>query len=104
VYAIVRAGGKQYRVSEKDVIQVNKLAVDVGEEIVLDEVLLVGNDGAVTIGSPYVVGAKVVGKVQRQYRGQKIRGFTYKPKKHTQRHYGHRQYLTSVAIEKIEVA
>ena len=101
VYAIIRAGGKQYRVAEKDIIEVNKLDIAEGEEIVLDEVLLVSDEAGVKIGSPYVEGAKVVGKVTRQYKGRKIRGWTYKAKKSTSRKYGHRQLLTSVAIESI---
>ena len=101
MYAIIRAGGKQYRVAEKDTIEVNKLAVAQGEEVVLNEVLLVSDDSGVKIGSPYVEGASVVGKVTRQYKGRKVRGFTYKPKKQIHRRYGHRQMLTSVTIEKI---
>jgi len=101
VYAIIRAGGKQYRVAEKDTIEVNKLAVAQGEEVVLNEVLLVSDDSGVKIGSPYVEGASVVGKVTRQYKGRKVNGFTYKPKKQIHRRYGHRQMLTSVTIEKI---
>ena len=104
MYAIIRAGGKQYRVAENDIIEVNKLAIDQGGEVVLNEVLLVSDDSGVKIGSPYVVGASVVGKVTRQYKGRKIRGFTYKPKKQIHRRYGHRQLLTSVTIEKIEVS
>lgn len=104
MYAIVRAGGKQYRVAEKDVIEVNKLTAAEGDEIVLGEVLLVSDDSGVKIGSPYVTGAKVVGKIARHYQGRKVRGFTYKPKKSSSRRYGHRQQLTSVAIEKIQLA
>ena len=101
MYAIIRAGGKQYRVAENDIIEVNKLDAAEGEEIVLNEVLLVSNDAGVKIGSPLVEGASVTGKVTRQYKGRKIRGFTYKPKKQIHRRYGHRQLLTSVTIEKI---
>lgn len=101
MYAIIRTGGQQFRVAEKDIIQVNKLAVAEGEEVVLNEVLLVSTDGGVKIGSPLVEGASVVGKVMRQYKGRKVRGFTYKPKKQIHRRYGHRQLLTSVSIEKI---
>lgn len=101
VYAIIRAGGKQYRVAEKDIIEVNKLDIPEGEEVVLDEVLLVSGDSGVKIGSPFVEGAQVVGKVTRQYKGRKVRGFTYKPKKQIHRRYGHRQLLTAVSIEKI---
>ena len=104
MYAIIRAGGRQYKVAEKDVIQINKLSAAEGEEVVLGEVLLVSDDGGVKIGSPYVEGASVVGKVTRQYKGRKIRGFTYKPKKNIHRRYGHRQLLTSVSIEKISQA
>lgn len=104
MYAIIRAGGKQYRVAEKDVIEVNKLSADEGEEIVLNEVLLVSDDSGVKIGAPYVEGASVVGKVTRQYKGRKIRGFTYKPKKSSSRRYGHRQLLTALSIERISQA
>jgi large subunit ribosomal protein L21 len=104
VYAIIRAGGKQYRVSENDVIEVNKLSAGEGEEVVIREVLLIGGDGDVKIGAPYVEGASVVGKVTRQHKGRKIRGFTYKPKKNVSRRYGHRQLLTAVSIEKIAQA
>ena len=104
MYAIIRAGGKQYRVAEKDIIEVNKLDATEGDQLVLNEVLLVSDDAGVRIGSPYVEGASVVGKVTRQYKGRKVRGFTYKPKKNIHRRYGHRQMLTSVTIEKIEVS
>lgn len=103
MYAIIKAGGKQYRVTENDVISVNKLAESVGDEIVLSEVLLLSDDNGVKIGTPYVDGVKVIGKIMRQYKGRKIRGFTYKPKKASHRRYGHRQQLTSVTIEKIQL-
>ncbi|MCE5313960.1 MAG: 50S ribosomal protein L21 [Armatimonadota bacterium] len=102
MYAIIKAGGKQYRVSQNDVIAVNRLDVSEGEEIIINEVMLVSDDKGVNIGSPYVPGAKVVGKVTRHYKGRKVRGFTYKPKKDSHRRYGHRQYLTSVAITEIK--
>ncbi|MBP5719426.1 MAG: 50S ribosomal protein L21 [Abditibacteriota bacterium] len=101
MYAIVKAGGKQYKVSENDVINVNKLDVAEGDEIVLDEVLLVSDGYDIKVGAPYVDGAKVTAKAVKQFRDKKINAWTYRPKKHTQRHYGHRQYLTSVSIEKI---
>ena len=103
MYAIIKAGGKQYKVSENDVINVNKLDVSEGDEIVLDEVLLVSDGSTTKIGEPYVSGAKLVAKAVKQFRGKKINAYTYKPKKHTQRHYGHRQYLTAIAIEKISI-
>ena len=102
MYAIIRAGGKQYKVAEKDIIEVNRLAASEGEEVVLNEVLLVSGDKGVKIGSPFVEGASVVGKVTRHYQGRKINGFTYKPKKQIHRRYGHRQQLTAVSIETIK--
>jgi large subunit ribosomal protein L21 len=104
VYAIIRAGGKQYKVSERDVIEVNRLEGAEGDSLVLDEVLLVSVDSGVSIGAPYVDGAKVEATVVRHYKGRKIRGYTYKPKKDSSRRYGHRQFLTSVRIEKINPA
>jgi large subunit ribosomal protein L21 len=102
VYAIVKAGGQQHRVEENSIIEVNKLPAAEGEEIVLDEVLVVGTPEGVKIGTPHVAGAKVTAKVLKQFKGNKIDGFTYKPKKHTQRHWGHRQLLTRLEITKIE--
>ncbi len=104
LYAIVKAGGKQYKVSENDVIEVNKLDVEEGGDVVLEEVLLVSDDKkGPTIGDPFVKGAQVTGKVIDQHKGKKIHGYTYRPKKNYHRGYGHRQLLTSVKIEKIKV-
>lgn len=102
MYAIIKTGGQQYRVEENTIIEVNKIASDEGTEIVLDEVLVVGTDKGVKVGTPYVSGAKVTAKVLKQFKGPKIDGFTYKPKKHTQRHWGHRQQLTRLEITKIQ--
>jgi large subunit ribosomal protein L21 len=102
VYAILKTGGQQFRVEEKSIIEVNKLSEDVGTEIVIDEVLVIGADSGIKIGTPWVPGAKVTAKVLRQFKGKKIDGFTYKPKKHSQRHWGHRQLLTRIEITKIE--
>ncbi|MGQ9454299.1 MAG: 50S ribosomal protein L21 [Armatimonadota bacterium] len=103
MYAIVQAGGRQYKVTQNDVISLNRLAVPEGEEVVLDRVLLIADKDGTKVGTPYVPGAKVVGQVLRHYKGRKIRGFTYKPKKDERRRYGHRQLLTSVAIKEIQV-
>lgn len=101
VYAIIKAGGKQYRVTQDDVIAVDRLAESEGDDIVLEQVLLVSGDSGIRIGAPYVEGARVVGKVVRHYKGRKIRGFTYKPKKDERRRYGHRQLLSSIQIKEI---
>lgn len=104
MYAIIKAGGKQYRVAQDDVIVVNRLSANEGDQIVIDEVLLVSDDKGVNIGAPYVTGAQIVGKIVRHYKGRKVRGFHYKAKKDERKHYGHRQYLTSVAISEIKTA
>jgi len=101
MYAIVKTGGKQYTVRQDDVIQVEKLDVPAGEQVVLTDVLFVSSDKGQVIGTPVVGGAKVTGKVLRHGRGRKIVGFTYKPKKNERRRYGHRQPYTQVLIEKI---
>ncbi|MHB0912059.1 MAG: 50S ribosomal protein L21 [Armatimonadota bacterium] len=100
MYAIVKTGGKQYTVRENDIIEIEKLDVPAGEEVILDAVLFVGGDKTPAVGSPLVEGAKVTGKVVRHGLGDKIIGFTYK-KGNQHRRYGHRQPLTQVRIEKI---
>ncbi len=101
MYAVIRAGGKQYRVQEKDTIVLERTAGEAGETITLDEVLFIGGDSP-RFGSPTVTGAKVSATIVRQTRGKKIDGFTYIKVKSHQRHYGHRQYETHVRIDKIE--
>ncbi len=103
MYAIIRASGKQYKVAESDVIEINRLAQSEGDQIVLEQVLLVSGDKGVSIGTPYVEGAAVHARIVDHYKGRKVRGFTYKPKKASHRHYGHRQQLTSLSIEKIKL-
>ena len=100
MYAIIATGGKQYRVSEGDVIYIEKIDAQV-DSTVSFEVLLVGNDGDVRIGTPIVEGAKVEGKVVGQVRGEKIVVFKYKSKKNYRRKQGHRQPYTKVEITKI---
>lgn len=103
MYAIVKTGGKQYRVEADSVIQVDRLQAEVGEEVILKEVLLVNADGETLVGTPHVRGARVVAKVVRQLKDDKIEGFTFKAKKNVSRRFGHRQLLTELAIEKIEI-
>ena len=102
MYAIIKTGGKQYKVSEGDVITVEKLAAAVGEVVTFDEVLTVVNDADVKVGKPVVEGAKVTGKVEAQGKGKKIRIFKYKAKSNYRKRQGHRQPFTKVVIEKIE--
>ena len=100
MYAIIATGGKQYRVSEGDVIYIEKIDAQVDSTVSFD-VLLVGNEGDVRIGTPIVEGAKVEGKVVGQVRGEKIVVFKYKSKKNYRRKQGHRQPYTKVEITKI---
>ena len=100
MYAIIATGGKQYRVSEGDVIWIEKIEAEVDSTVSFD-VLLVGNEGDVKVGTPVVEGVKVEGKVVGQVRGDKIIVFKYKSKKNYRRKQGHRQPYTKVEITKI---
>ena len=102
MYAIIETGGKQYRVTEGDVVTVEKLTAKAGETVEFDRVLTVVKDGDVVIGRPLVDGAKVVAKVVDHGKGKKILVFKYKAKSNYRRRQGHRQPFTKVIIEKIE--
>jgi len=102
LYAIVRAGGKQYKVREDTVLSVEKHEGNAGEQISLSDVLMVSDDSGVKVGTPLVAGASVTAEVVEQYRGKKIRGFTYKPTKNIRRRYGHRQSLTRLRVVEIK--
>jgi len=101
MYAVIETGGKQYKVSEGDTIFVEKLGVEEGEAVTFDKVLIIGNDGNVTVGAPTVDGATVEGKVLKNGKGKKIYVFKMKRKKNYRRKKGHRQPFTKVVIEKI---
>lgn len=103
MYAVVRTGGKQYRVAPGDTVEVEKLEGAVGDTIVLDDVLLVANEDSITVGQPQVEGAKVSARISGQYRGNKILVFRYRPKKRIRVRRGHRQYLTRLEIESIDL-
>ena len=102
MYAIIKTGGKQYKVAEGETIMVEKLAGNEGDSVVFDQVLAVVNDGDVKIGKPLVEGAKVTAKVEAQGKMRKILVFKYKAKSNYRRRQGHRQPFTKVTIEKIE--
>lgn len=101
MYAVIRTGGKQYRVAAGDTLEVEKLAGDIGEELTLSDVLLVAKGDTVMVGTPIVDGATVTAKITGQYRGEKIIVFKYRPKKRIRVRKGHRQYLTRLHIEAI---
>ena len=101
MYAVIQTGGKQYKVSEGDIINVEKLNVEEGAKVSFDQVLLVGGDD-LKVGNPVVAGATVEGSVLKNGKGKKIRVATYKPKKGEKRAKGHRQPYTQVKITSIE--
>jgi large subunit ribosomal protein L21 len=101
MYAIVETGGKQFKVQEGDTLEVEKLDQEAGAAVELDKLLALVEDGAVTLGKPYVDGAKVQVKILEHGKGKKILVFKYKPKKNYRRIRGHRQPYTQVLVESI---
>jgi large subunit ribosomal protein L21 len=104
MYAIVETGGRQYRVSSGDRIDVEKLAGQVGDTIALTTVLMIGQGAAVTIGTPTLAEARVEARIVAQKRGKKIIIFKHKRRKNYRRKQGHRQWLTSLQITEIHTA
>ena len=102
MYAVVRSGGKQYRVSPGGSVRVEKLPGEVGSAITLDEVLMIGGEGDVKIGTPVVDGASVSGTIVAQGRGPKLTVFKMKRRKGYRRTQGHRQAYTEVRIDAID--
>ena len=102
MYAIIKTGGKQYKVSEGDEIIIEKLEVEEGAKVVFDEVFALVDGENVKIGQPKVEGVKVTASVVKNGKGPKIRIFKYKHKTNYRRRMGHRQPFTKVKIEKIE--
>ena len=101
MYAIIRTGGKQYRVQSGEQVRVELLAAEVGASISLDEVLLVGAGDGVKVGAPLVSGAKVTATVLSHGRGDKVRIFKLRRRKHYQKTQGHRQSYTELRIDDI---
>jgi len=105
MYAIIETGGKQYRVKQGDLVQVEKLPGDVGAKVVFDRVLLLGGSAdAPVIGRPLVQGAAVEGEIVRQGRGDKITVFKFKRRKNYRRKIGHRQAFTELKVTSIRKA
>ena len=101
MYAVIKTGGKQYKVAKGDSVFVEKLEVKPGEEVTFDEVILLNDGKSTKIGTPLVEGAKVVAKVEKQGKEKKVVTFKYKPKKHQHTKQGHRQPYTKVVIDAI---
>lgn len=98
MYAVVKTGGKQYRVSSGEKLKIEQILADVGAEIVLDQVLLVADGEAVTMGSPLVQGASVKAKVVAHGRGDKVQIYKMRRRKHYRKSQGHRQNYTEIEI------
>lgn len=102
MYAVVKTGGKQYRVAVGDVLFVEKLIAEVDSTVELTEILAVSNGETLTVGAPMVEGAKVIAKVVAQGKAKKVVVFKYKRKKDYRKKNGHRQPYTKILVEKIE--
>jgi large subunit ribosomal protein L21 len=98
MYAVIKSGGKQYRVQEGQTLKLEKIEVPTGESIDFDEVLLVGSDDDVKVGAPLVEGAKVSAEVVSHGRGDKVTIIKFRRRKHSMKRQGHRQWFTEVKI------
>src|SRR6478609_11765775 len=103
MYAVIKTGGKQYRVASGEKIKVEQIAADVGQEIVIDQVLAVGDGSGLKVGTPLVSGATVVATVVAHGKHDKVRIFKMRRRKHYQKHQGHRQQYTELEIGAIAV-
>ena len=104
MYAIIESCGRQYKVAQGDVVFFEKLEVEEGKKVTFDHVILVSDDKKVQVGTPYVKGVKVEGKVVSHGKGKKIIVFKMKPKKNYRRKQGHRQPYSKVEITDIKIA
>lgn len=103
MYAVIKTGGKQYRVSPGDRIRVETLAGDEGSEVEIDSVLMVADGDNVTLGAPFVDGGKVTAKVRGQGRGEKVEIIKFQRRKHSMKRAGHRQNYTELEITDISL-
>lgn len=101
MHAIIKTGGKQYRVAEGQTLRIESLPVNPGDSIEINEVLMITDDGQTLVGTPHVLGAKVLATVLANGRGTKIRIIKFKRRKHHRKQMGHRQNFTQVEIKSI---
>ena len=101
MYAVIKTGGKQYRVVPGEKLKIEQIPADIGSEIVLDQILMVADGEAVTVGTPLVIGATVKATVVAHGRGDKVQIFKMRRRKHYQKHQGHRQNYTEIRIDGI---
>jgi large subunit ribosomal protein L21 len=102
MYAVIKTGGKQYKVSEGDTVKVEKLPADAGAEVEITDVLMVVDGDKIAVGAPLVEGAKVSAKVMSHGRGNKVRVIKFRRRKHHRKQMGHRQAYTELQITRIE--
>jgi large subunit ribosomal protein L21 len=102
-YAVIRTGGKQYRVTPGDIIRVERVGGEPGAAVEFNEVLMTADDGAMRVGTPLVAGARVTGQVVNHGKAKKILVFKKKRRKNYRRHHGHRQQFTAVRVTQIDV-
>jgi large subunit ribosomal protein L21 len=98
MYAVIRAGGKQYRVAEGDTLKIEKIAADEGASVELDQVLMVADGDEVKVGTPILEGSKVTATVKAQGRAKKIKIIKFRRRKHHLKRQGHRQWFTELTI------
>lgn len=98
MYAVIKTGGKQYRVAAGDTLKVEKLAADAGASIDLNEVLMIADGDKVNVGAPYIIGAKVTATVESHGRGDKVHILKFRRRKHYRKRMGHRQSYTALKI------
>ena len=103
MYAVIKTGGKQYRVVAGEKIKVEQIPADVGAEITLDQILMIGEGESVKVGTPTVAGAKITARVIAHGRHPKVKIFKMRRRKHYQKHQGHRQNYTELEIGSISV-
>ena len=101
MYAVIKTGGKQYRVSEGDTLRVEKLDISAGESIEFDQVLAIGEGADLKVGTPFVAGGKVTATVKEQGRGKKVEIIKFRRRKHHMKRMGHRQGYTELEITAI---
>ena len=101
MYAVIKTGGKQYRVAAGEKLKIEQIPADVGAEITLDQILMVGEGESVKVGAPLVSGASVKATVLSQGRHDKVKIFKMRRRKHYQKHQGHRQNYTEIRIDGI---
>ena len=101
MYAVIKTGGKQYKVAIGEKLKIEQIPADVGAQVVLDQVLMVGEGESVRLGQPIVAGATVTATVVAHGRGEKVKIFKMRRRKHYQKHQGHRQNFTELKIDSI---